>query len=138
MTALLNHIESNRPPHHDSALLTQKLPWMLWVGKVSIERRDIIDNNIGGWLQAFLQLRYVEHFVHNRKWWRQLQSLCHSSQFSQDRKQTDVAWCQLALDPESLHTSRRRDTKVHMVTGFKLKRLMYFVGIAFLSSHGNL
>jgi hypothetical protein len=80
----------------------------------------------------------MEHFVHNRKWWRQLQSLCHSAQFSQDRKQTDVAWCQLALDPESLHTSRRQDMKVHMVAGFKLKRLMYFVGIAFLSSHGSL
>jgi hypothetical protein len=51
---------------------------------------------------------------------------------------TDVTWCQLALDPVSLHTSRRQDTKVHTVTSFELKRVVSLVGIAFLSSPGSL
>jgi hypothetical protein len=122
MTAPLNLIESDHPSPHDSVLLTQKLHWMLWIGQVGIKRHDIINNDIGGRLHTFLQLRYVEYVVHPCQKWRQLQSVCHSSQFSQDRKQTDVAWCKLAFDPESLHTSRRRDTKVHMVASFKLRR----------------
>jgi hypothetical protein len=50
MMTPLNLIELNRSPPHDSVLLTQKLHWMLWVGQVGIDRCDIIDNNIGGWL----------------------------------------------------------------------------------------
>jgi hypothetical protein len=138
MMAPLNLIESNRPSPHDLVLLTQKLHWVFWIGQVDSERHDIIDNDISGWLQTFLQLRYVEHIVHTCQGWRQLQLVCHSSHFSQDGEWTDVAWCQLALDPESLHTSRRRDMKVHMVAIFKFKRPTSFVGIAFLSSPGSL
>jgi hypothetical protein len=104
---------------------------MLWVRQIGIERHDIINNDIGGWLQTFLQLRYIEDVVHTRQGWRQFQTVCYSSQFSQDRKQTNVSWCKLAFDPESLHTSHRRDTKVHTVTSFELKRLASLVGIAF-------
>jgi hypothetical protein len=75
---------------------------------------------------------------HTRQGWLHLQSICHNSQFSQDRKQTDVAWCKLALDSESLQTSHRRDVKVHMVGNLKLMWLVALVGIAFLSSPGSL
>jgi hypothetical protein len=136
--APLNLIELNRLSPHDAVLLTQKLHWVLWIGQVGIERRDIGDNDISGRLQTFLQLRYVEHVLHTNQGGWQLQSVCHSPQFGQDRKQTDVAWCKLAFDRESLHTSRRRDAKVHMVAYFELKRLTSLVDIAFMSSPGSL
>jgi hypothetical protein len=47
-------------------------------------------------------------------------------------------WCQLAFDPKSLHTSRRRDTKVNTITSFKLKWLTSLVSMAFLSDLGSL
>jgi hypothetical protein len=47
-------------------------------------------------------------------------------------------WCHLAFDPKSLHTSRRRDTKVNTVTSFKLKWLTSLVSMAFLSDLGSL
>jgi hypothetical protein len=47
-------------------------------------------------------------------------------------------WCQLAFDSEMLHTMRRRDTKVHMVTNFELKRLSSLIGIAFLLSPSSI
>jgi hypothetical protein len=118
--APLNLIKSNRLSPHDSVLLTQKLHWMLWIEQVGIKRRDIINNDIGGWLQTFFQLRDVEHVMHTCQGWRQLQSVCHNSQSSQDKKQTDVTWCKLGFDPKSLHASSTQDTKVHTVASFKL------------------
>jgi hypothetical protein len=50
MTAPLNLVELNRPPPQDSVLLTQKLHWMLWIRQVDIETRNIINNNVSGWL----------------------------------------------------------------------------------------
>jgi hypothetical protein len=50
MIAPLNLVESNRPPPHDLVLLTQKLHWMLWIRQVGVERRDIVNDNISGWL----------------------------------------------------------------------------------------
>jgi hypothetical protein len=75
--------------------------------------------------------------MHSYQGWRQLQSVRHIFQPSQDRKQTDLTWCQLAFDPKHLHTLHRRDTKVHTVNSFKLKRLASLVGITFLLSLGN-
>jgi hypothetical protein len=92
MMAPLNLIESNCPSPHDSVLLTQKLHWMLWIRQVGIERRNIINDDIRGWLQTFLQLRDVEHIMHTCQGWQQLQSVRHISQPSQDRKWTDVTW----------------------------------------------
>jgi hypothetical protein len=54
MMAPFNLVELNHPWPHDSALLTQKLHWMLSLEQVDIERRDIINNDIGGWLQTIL------------------------------------------------------------------------------------
>jgi hypothetical protein len=78
MTASLNLVEVNRPSPHDSVLLTQKLHWMLGIGHVSIERRDIGNDDISGWLQSFFQLRDVEHIVHTRQGWQHVQSVCHN------------------------------------------------------------
>jgi hypothetical protein len=111
---------------------------MLKIGQVNIKRRDIINDDISGRLQAFLQLKNMEHIMHNRQGWQQLQSVFHNSQSSQDRKRIDVTWYQLAFDPESLHTSCGRDMKLHMVASFKLKRSMSLIGIAFLSGLGSL
>jgi hypothetical protein len=72
MMAPLNLIEVNCPLPHDSILMTQKLHWMLGVGQVGIERCGIINNDIGGRLQTFLQLRDVKHVVHTCQGWRQL------------------------------------------------------------------
>jgi hypothetical protein len=104
MIAPLDLVESNRTSPHDSFLLTQKLHWIRQVG---IERRDIINDNVSGRLQTFLQLRDVEHIMHTYQGWQQLQSVCHIPQLSQDKKQTDVTWCQPAFDPKPLHISRR-------------------------------
>jgi hypothetical protein len=60
MTTPLNLAELNHSSPHDSVLLTQKLRWMLQIRQVSIERCDIINDNINGWLQTFLELRDVE------------------------------------------------------------------------------
>jgi hypothetical protein len=46
---------------HDSVLMTQKLHWMLGIGHAGIERRDIINDDIGMRLQTLLQLRDMEH-----------------------------------------------------------------------------
>jgi hypothetical protein len=79
VTVSLNLIESDSPSPLDSVLLPQKLHWMLWIGQVGIEMCDIIDNDISRGLQAFPQLRYVEHIVHTHQGWQQLQSVCHYS-----------------------------------------------------------
>jgi hypothetical protein len=93
MTAPPNLVEANHPLPHESVLLTQKLHWMLWIRQVGIERHDIVNDNISGRLQTFLQLRDLEHFMHfDQRWW-QLQSVCHIPQLGQDRKWTDVTWC---------------------------------------------
>jgi hypothetical protein len=76
--------------------------------------------------------------MHTHQGWRQLQLVCHIPQLSQDRKHTDVTWCQLAFDLNPLHTSRRWDTKVHTVACFEFKRSASLIGIAFLSSPGGL
>jgi hypothetical protein len=65
--APLNLIELNRLPPRDSVLLIQKLHWMLGIGQVGIERRDIINDDISGRLQTFHQLRDVEHVVHTHQ-----------------------------------------------------------------------
>jgi hypothetical protein len=62
MTAPLNLIESNRLLPNDAILLTQNLHWMLWIAQVGIERHAI-----GGQLQTFLLLRYMEYVVHTRQ-----------------------------------------------------------------------
>jgi hypothetical protein len=67
MAAPLNLIESNGLSSHDSILLTEKLHWMLRTRQVGIERHDIINNDIGGWHQIFLQLRDVEHIMYTRQ-----------------------------------------------------------------------
>jgi hypothetical protein len=54
MTAPLNLVEANHLLPHDSVLLTQKLQWMLWIRQVGIERHDIVNDNVSGWLQTFL------------------------------------------------------------------------------------
>jgi hypothetical protein len=105
---------------------------MLWIRQVGIERHDIINDNISGQFQTFLQL------MHTGQGWRQLQLVCHIPQLSQDRKWTNVTWCHLAFDPKSRHTSRGRDTKVHVVACFELKRSVSLVGIAFLLSPDSL
>jgi hypothetical protein len=110
---------------------------MLWIRHVGIERHDIINDDISGWLQTFLQLRDMEHIMHTSQGWRQLQSVCHIPQLGQDRKWTDVTWCQPAFDHKSLHTLRGQDTKVHAVTCFELKRLTSLVGITFLPNPGG-
>jgi hypothetical protein len=74
VTAPLNLIETNHPLPHDSVLLNQKLHWMPWIGHVSIERHDIINNDTAGRHQTFPQLSYVEHVVHTRQGWRQPQT----------------------------------------------------------------
>jgi hypothetical protein len=61
MAAPLNHEESNHLMPRDSVLLIQNLHWMLQIRHVSIEGRDIVDNDIHRWLQRLLQLRDVEH-----------------------------------------------------------------------------
>jgi hypothetical protein len=50
VTAPLNLEELNHLTPCDSVLLTQNLYWMLQIRQVSIEGRDIIDNDIHGWL----------------------------------------------------------------------------------------
>jgi hypothetical protein len=79
VTAPLNLIELDCSLPHDLVLLTQKLHLMLWIGQVDIKRHDIVNNDIGGRLQTFLQVRYVEHVVHTHQGWQQLQSVYHSS-----------------------------------------------------------
>jgi hypothetical protein len=86
MMAALNLEEANHLFPHDSVLLTQKLYWMLRIRLVGIERRDIIYDSIHGWLQTFLQLGDVEHIMHTCQGWRQLQTVCHIPQSSQDEK----------------------------------------------------
>jgi hypothetical protein len=137
MTAPLNPEEANHLLPHDPVLLTQKPHWMLRIRQVGIEGRDIIDNDIHGWLQTFLQLGDVEHVMHTCQVWWQLQTVHHIPQPSQDRKQTDVAWCLLAFDHKTLHTSHGWDTKIHTVTCLKLKWSASLVGIAFLSCLGS-
>jgi hypothetical protein len=80
MTAPLNLVEINRLPPHDSVLLIQKLHWMLRIRQVSIERHDIVNDDVSGWLQTFFQLRDVDHVMHTCEGWHQLQSVCHISQ----------------------------------------------------------
>jgi hypothetical protein len=50
----------------------------------------------------------------------------------------DVTRCQFVFDPKFLHTSCGWDTKVHIVTNFKLKRLTSLIGIALLSGLGSI
>jgi hypothetical protein len=107
MTAPLNLVESNRPSPYDLVLLTQHLYWMLWIRKVSIEGRNIVNDDINRRLQTFLQLRDVEHVMHTYQGWRQLQSVRYIPHPSQDRKWTDVTWCQLSFDAKPLNMSRR-------------------------------
>jgi hypothetical protein len=76
MMAPLNLVEGNHPSPHDSVLLTQKLHWMLWIRQVSIKRRNIINDNISGWLQTFLQLRDMEHVMHTS------QGRCNSNRYA--------------------------------------------------------
>jgi hypothetical protein len=58
--------------------------------------------------------------------------VCYIPQPSQDKKQTDVAWCQLAFNPKHFHALRGRDMKVHAVAYFEFKWSVSLVGIAFL------
>jgi hypothetical protein len=111
---------------------------MLGIGHINIERCDIINDDMGGRLQTFLQLRDVEHIMHTRQRWWLLQLVCHNSQSSQDKKQTDVTWCPLAFDAKSLHTSCGRDTKVHTITSFELKLSTSLVGITLLLELGSI
>jgi hypothetical protein len=66
---------------------------MIKIRQVSIERHNIVDNDIHGQLQTFLQLRDVEHVMHTRQGWQQLQMLCHIPQPRQDKKHIGVARC---------------------------------------------
>jgi hypothetical protein len=75
--------------------------------------------------------------MHTSQGWWQHQSVCHISQLSHKSKWTDVTWWQLAFDPKSLNTSRRRDTKLHTVASFEFKWSVSLVGIAFLSRLGS-
>jgi hypothetical protein len=55
------------------------------------------------------QLRDMEHIMHARQGWRQLQSVCHNYKSSQDRKQTDVTGASFPLIP-NLFTPRVGET----------------------------
>jgi hypothetical protein len=70
MMPLVNLVEVNHLSPRDSVLLTQKLHWMLWIRQVGIKRHDIINDNISGWIQTFLQLRDMEHVLQTGQgWW---------------------------------------------------------------------
>jgi hypothetical protein len=56
MAAPMNIEESNCLMPRDSVLLTQNLHWVLPIRQVSIERRDVINNDIHRWPQTLLQL----------------------------------------------------------------------------------
>jgi hypothetical protein len=67
MVAPLNLVEANHPLSHDSVLLAQKLDQMLRIGQISIKRRDLINDDIDGHLQTFLELRDLAHIMHTRQ-----------------------------------------------------------------------
>jgi hypothetical protein len=70
MAAPLILEESNRLMPCDPVLLTQNLHWMLQIRQVSINRRDIINNDIHAWLQTLIQLGEMEHVMHARQGWQ--------------------------------------------------------------------
>jgi hypothetical protein len=70
MVAPLNFEELNRSTPHDSILLIQNLHWVLQIRQVSIERRDVINNDIHERSQTLLQLGDVEHIMHTHQGWR--------------------------------------------------------------------
>jgi hypothetical protein len=83
--------ESNCSTPCDSVLLIQNLHWMLRIRQVNIDGRDVIDNNVHGWLHTLLQLTDVEHVITpvkvggSSKWCATFPSLATM------RKKTDVA-----------------------------------------------
>jgi hypothetical protein len=105
MSTPLILVKVNRPSLHDLILLTQQLHRVLGIGQIGLERCDIIDNDISGCLQVFLELRDMEHIMYTHQGWWQLQFVSHGSKLLQNRKQTNVARSKLAFDPKPLHTS---------------------------------
>jgi hypothetical protein len=67
MAAPLNLEEVNHPMPCDSVLLTQNLHWMLRIRQVGIEEHDVVNHDIHGRLQTFLQLGDVEHIMHTHQ-----------------------------------------------------------------------
>jgi hypothetical protein len=47
---------------------------MLRIGQISLERCDIIDNDISRCLQTFLELRYMEHIMHISMWFSRVRN----------------------------------------------------------------
>jgi hypothetical protein len=79
MVTSLNVVEVNHPCPHDPIMLTKQLHQMLEIGQIGLERYDIIDNNISGCLQAFLELGDMEHIMNTCQGWQQLQFVSHDS-----------------------------------------------------------
>jgi hypothetical protein len=110
---------------------------LLGIGQISLERCDIIDNDINGCLQTFHELGYVEHVMHTHQGWRQIQLVSHGSKLLENQKQTNVARSRLAFDPKPLHTSHGRDTKIHVVSNCKSQGMTSLVGIVLLAGLGS-
>jgi hypothetical protein len=67
MATPLNLIEVNHPSPHDTILLTLQLHRMLGIGHIRLKRCDIVDDDIGGCLQTFLELGDMEHVMHTHQ-----------------------------------------------------------------------
>jgi hypothetical protein len=107
--APLNLEKLNGLAASDMILLIQDLDRVLRIGEICFERCHIQQYNIHGWLQALLQLRYVEDVVNSYQRWWQFKLACHGSMLVNNMELSNVARYQLSLDSKSLHALHRRN-----------------------------